>query len=133
MTVGFFYYMGMIERAQAAVKKYRSDPNGFTKRMTFTREDGSKSVVVYGMHSKIHMTTTTIGETINGKRPHVSVSESSLTDLGYPTRNSNNEVSMINDRIMVVDSSGQNCQYVITQTFPDETLGLIVCILGDSE
>lgn len=101
--------------------------------MTFTKKDGSLSVVVSGMHSKIHMTTDTEGNTINTKRPHISVVESALNDLGYSTRNANNECNLKDDKVYVIDSTGVTCQYVIAEPFPDETLGLIVCFLRDVE
>lgn len=125
--------MGMIEQATADIKRIRTDPAGFTKRMTFTKSDGIMSVMIYGMHAKIHMTTNTMGETINAKRPHVSIAESALTDLGYITRNAANECSLKDDRVTVIDSAGINCQYIITEVFPDEAVGIIVCMLKDIE
>jgi hypothetical protein len=125
--------MGMLEQAQADIKRIRTDPNGFTRPITFTKADNSKTVTVYGMHAKIHMNTTTIGEVVNGKKAHVSVSESSLTDLGYVTRNDKNECSIKDDKVTVLDSVGFLCDYIIREIYPDEAVGLLVCILGDFE
>lgn len=125
--------MGMLEIAQAAVKRIRTDPNGFTKRLTFTKKDGSVSAIIYGMFSKIHMTTGTDGEAINTKRPHVSIAESALNDLGYTTRDANNECNLKDDKIFVADSTLVSSQYIIAEIFPDETLGIIVCFLRDFE
>lgn len=123
----------MIERAQSAVKKYRTDPGGFTKRITITKADGSFSAYVYGMHSKINMLTQTLDNAVHSKQAYVSIAEDALNDVGYPVRNSDGEVSLMNDLIMVADSTGTQCKYKIREVIPDETLGLLVCFLIDSE
>lgn len=125
--------MGMLEQAQADVKRIRQDPNGFTKQITFIKKDGSLTVTVYGMHSKINGAIDTMGNFVNAKKAHVSVSEGTLNDAGYFVRDGNNEVSMIGDKVAVKDSSGLLCQYEISETIPDETVGLIVCFLHDFE
>ncbi len=125
--------MGMLEQAQADIKAIRTDPNGFTRRMTFTSKDGVSSAIIYGMHAKIHMAVDTDGSTINSKRAHVSIAESALTDLGYPTRNAQNECSLKDDKVSVVDSTGVLWQYKISEIFPDETVGIVVCFLKDFE
>lgn len=123
--------MGMLEQAQADIKRIRTDPKGFTKPITFTSPDGLSIVTIPGMHAKIHMAVDTEGQTVNSKKAHISISESALTDLGYVTRNANNECSLKDHKVSVVDSAGINCQYIIREVFPDETVGLIVCFLGD--
>lgn len=123
----------MLEMAQSDVKRIRTDPNGFTKQITITKKDGSVTATVYGMHAKINQTTDTVGNIINAKKAHISVSEGALNDAGYSVRDSNNEVSMQGDRVQVTDSAGFLCDYVISETMPDETLGLIVGFLYDFE
>lgn len=125
--------MGMLEQAQADIKRIRTDPAGFTRSMNFISKDGINSVYIRGMHSKIHMAVDTEGQNVNSKKATASISESSLTDLGYPTRDAKGECSLKDDKVDVVDSTGVLCHYIIREVFPDETVGLIVCVLGDFE
>jgi len=125
--------MGMLEQAQADIKRIRTDPNGFTRPMNFISKDGISLATIRGMHAKIHMAIDTEGQNVNSKKATVSISESSLTDLGYPTRNANGECSLKDDKVDVVDSTGILCHYIIREIFPDETIGLVVCVLGDLE
>lgn len=121
----------MLETAQAAVKRIRTDPTGFTTSILFTSPTGTTATVL-GMHAKVHMAASVIdGDFVNSKRAHISVSESSLTDLGYVTRNANNEIDLKDHRVAVTDSAGILCQYIIRECFPDERLGLLVLFLGD--
>jgi hypothetical protein len=124
--------MGMIETAQADIKRIRTDPNGFTKSIFF-RAPTSETATIFGMHAAIHMGTDTDGQVVNAKKAHVSISESALTDLGYPTRNAAQEVDLKDHRVSVTDSTGITKEYIISETFPDEAVGLIVCFLKDFE
>jgi hypothetical protein len=125
--------MGMLEQAQADIKRIRIDPSGFTKLINLTKKDGSLTVTVRGMHAKIHGAIDTMGNVVNAKKAHISVSEGALNDVGYSVRNANNEVSMIGDKVSVIDSAGILCEYQIRETLPDESVGLIVCFLYDFE
>ena len=125
--------MGMIEQAQADVKRIRTDPRGFTKSMVFTKKDGSQTATIYGMHAKINQTMDTMGNIINGKKAHISIAEEALTDRGYTVRDGNSEVALIGDRVSVADSTGVVREYEIRETIPDQTVGLIVCFLFEFE
>ncbi len=87
---------------------------------------------VKGIHVKHHLSfDSETGKSVNGKRAHVSVSEKFLVDAGYPVRNSKLQVEMEDHLVKVIDSTGVLFTYVIRETFADERVGLIVCILGD--
>lgn len=124
--------MGMLEQAQADIKRIRTDPAGFTKSLAFTSPDGQQATI-YGMFAKIHMATDTDGNAVNVKKAHVSVSESALTDLGYTTRDAGNLCTLKNHKVLVTDSTGVVYSGIIREIFPDDTIGLIVCFLGDFE
>lgn len=123
----------MLEQARADVKRIRTDPSGFTKSFTITKRDGSLTATLLGMHAKINGVIDTTGNFINAKKAHISVSEGALVDAGYPVRNAKNEVDMFGDKVSVMDSAGIQCEYQIRETYPDETVGLIVCFLFDFE
>jgi len=70
---------------------------------------------------------------VNTKNAHISFSEQQLIDALYPYRNTGDEVALFNHKIDVKDSTGNIKNYVIREWFPDETIGVILCILGDFE
>lgn len=125
--------MGLMEQAQADIKRITGDLVGFAQSMTFVSADGTKTATINGLHAKIHMATDTDGNTVNSKKAHVSISESALTDQGYTTRNSKDECSLKGHKVTVVDSTGVSWQYIIREVFPDEAVGLIVCFFNDFE
>ena len=123
--------MGMIETAQAAVKRIRMDPNGFTKSMQFTAADGITMATIRGMSAVIHLGVDNQGEFVNTRKAHISFSESSLSDTGFPVRDQNGTLIIKGNRVDVIDSTGEIEQYVIREIYPDEAVGLLVCMLGD--
>ncbi len=125
--------MSMFDVAQAAIKRITSDPGGFTRSMTFSYPDASKFATIYGIHTKIHFAINTMGDRVNSKKAHISFSESALTDQGYVTRNAALELAIKDHFVTVIDSSGNVGRYIIIEQYPDETVGFVVCILGDVE
>lgn len=121
----------MIETAQAAVKRIRTDPNGFTKTIQFIAVDGITTATIRGMSAVIHLGVDNQGEFVNTRKAHISFSESSLSDTGFPVRDQNNVLILKDNRVNVIDSTGEVEQYVIREIFPDEAVGLLVCMLGD--
>lgn len=125
--------MGLLEQAKADIKQITSDLDGWSVEHVLTTPDDVTSVTVNGLHTKHHLSVDTDGHNVNSKNSHSSFSEEVLTDAGYTVRNANGEVALINHKLTVKDSTGIDKQYVISEAFPDETIGLIVCILRDFE
>lgn len=128
--------MGLIERAKQDAKTFTTNTNDFGVSITLTRPASvgvlEVSATVTGYHTKHHTSwDPESGEVIDGKRAHITVSEVELDGFSYPVRNANQEVAMIGHRVAVADSTGVAKNYIVRQTFPDETLGIIVMILGD--
>ncbi len=75
----------------------------------------------------------TTGAPMAGKTSRVSIAESLLIDVGYPTRNADPKpkVWMKGHYVSFVDSTGLTYSAVITETIPNEMTGEIVCMLGD--
>lgn len=72
------------------------------------------------------------GLPIIGKNNHCTFSEQTLNDLGFATRNQSNEVIVKGWLVSWSDTTGIH-KYKIEEPSPDETLGLIKCILGEYE
>jgi hypothetical protein len=122
--------MGLIDQAKSDIARFTSNTDEFGVSISFT-SPASDTATVVGLATKHHLTISTEGTPVNGKNAHISVSESKLIDAGYPVRNGNGEVDLKRHRVSWKDSTGNVRNYVINQWFPDETIGLIVCILGD--
>ena len=123
--------MGLVAQAQADIKEITSNPDDFGVEITLIAPT-SETAVIIGLHTKHHLGIDTDGLPVNSKKAYVSFSENTLiaANASYPIRNTNGEVELKNHRVKVKDSTGTLCQYVIREWFPDEEVGLIVCILG---
>lgn len=98
-----------------------------------TLDDGAGNLTtVKGLATKHHLgVDPDTGAAINAKNTHISISEQVLIDAGYPVR-INDEVAMKGRKVNYTDSAGVDALYRINEVWPDETLGLIVMILGDA-
>lgn len=103
---------------------------GFAVEATLTPA-GGQPVSVNCLAMKHHNSVDTDGMPINSKNVHASFSESNLTGLGLNVRDTNGEVNMRNWILTYPDSSETDKSYIVKETMPDETVGIIVCILGD--
>ena len=116
-------------RAKADMKRFIIG-GGFEVSMTLT-PPGGEPVSVSTLATKHHNSINTDGLPVNSKNAHVSFIESDLTDKGLTVRDSAGEINLRNWRVSFADSSDVVKNYIIKETMPDETLGVIVCILGD--
>lgn len=120
----------LLNRARKDSKKYVTT-GGFEENICIQTPDGLKSLSTTGFVSKHWINFDTDGNAANSKNAHICLDEDKLVLGNYPVRNLNQEVFLLKHRVTVKDSSGLDKKYVIIETFPNETLGLIVCILGD--
>lgn len=119
-----------LERARKHAKKYVTK-GGFEEDIILESSTGLHRIETKGFATKHWINFDTDGNAANAKNAHVCLDEDQLKELNYPIRNKDNEVFLRGHKIEVEDSSGIVKKYVINEWFPDETLGLIVCILGD--
>lgn len=124
--------MGLLDQARADIEQITSDADGFTVDATFTAPN-AQVATIRCLHTKHHLGFDTDGNRINAKNAHVSFAENKLkvANVNYPIRNVAGELNMKGHKVAAKDSTGVSKNYVIREHYPDETLGLIVCILGD--
>lgn len=120
----------ILEAAKADAKKYVTS-GGVEEDITISTPAGDISLQIRGLATKHHINFTSDGLPVNSKNAHVCIDEQVLSDANYPVRNNNQEISLKKHRISFPDSSGVVKNYIIKEHFPDETFGLIVCILED--
>lgn len=122
--------MGILDLARRDTQDITENSDtGFAVEITLTAPTGEVAVI-NGLHTKHHLAIDTDGNQVHSKNAHISFSEYSLDGLDYPLRNSKGEVDLTNHKVFVKDSTGLQKKYVIRERFPDETVGLIVCILA---
>jgi len=124
--------MNLIDQAKADIEQITSNLNEFAVEIIFTSPT-EQTATISGLHTKIHLGVDTDGLAVNSKKAHISFSEKFLTDASYPVRNSSGEVNLRNHRVSVKDSTGNLKNYTVKEIFPDETIGLITCMLDDFE
>lgn len=130
---GFFYFysMSIIARAKADWKKFSQEIE-----LTFTKKDGSETAVVMGIGTRHSLSMDTDGIPVNMPNNHVSFSEELFNEANasYIIRpNNGEEIKMIGDRVSFLDSTGTAREHIIKQAWPDQTVGMIVCILENEE
>jgi hypothetical protein len=125
--------MGLLEQARADIKQITGNTDEFAVNATFRAPaPGNQTMTIPVIHTKHHLGQDSEGRPKNTKNAHISFSESAVP-AEYPIRNTTGEVSLHGHQVTVKDSTGTDKQYMIREWFPDETLGLIVCIMGDFE
>lgn len=122
--------MGLYEKAISDAAQITGDLSGFAVPMTITAPT-SETVTFKGLTTEINLDVNSDGEIINSKKSTAAFAEKHLTDAGYPVRNSRDEVAIVGHRLSVKNSTGRVKEYVIQKCFPDETIGLLTCILSD--
>jgi hypothetical protein len=124
--------MGLIDQIKSDIEDITSNAEEFGWPLIFTTPDAAGTVTVTGLYTKHHIQIDPeSGRQINVKNAHCSVSEKFFTAAGYPCRDANNEVQMKRHKVRTTDVSGITWDYVVQESFADETTGLIVFILGD--
>lgn len=117
--------MGLLDIIKSDIESITSNLNEFGVSITLTSTN-NVSTILTGIHTKHHLGIDTDGNMVNSKKASIAFSEKFLS-----CRNSNEEISLTNYRVNVKDSTGVTKKYIVQQWFPDETIGLIVCILED--
>jgi hypothetical protein len=123
--------MSLLAQAKADIEQITSEPTGFSAELIFTSPNND-AATIRGLFTEHHLAIDTDGNQVNAKNSHISFSEKFLTDAGYPVRNAGGKVFVKDHRVRVVVAPlNIDRTYVIRENFPDETVKLIVCILGD--
>ncbi len=111
--------------------KFFVNKGGFQETITMVTPSNDKTISLTGLATKHWINFDTDGMPVNSKNVHVCIDESKLIELSYPTRNAKGEIALLKHKVSFADSSGLIKNYIVRENFPDETLGLIVLILGD--
>jgi hypothetical protein len=124
--------MSIFDRAKRDWQKHTTGNDGVP--ITLTNADTVPATCkVVGFATKHHIGFDTDGILVNSKNAHISFSEKQCTDASFSLRNAAGEVDLKGYKVEWKDSTENSIKYVIREWFQDESLGVIVCILGDYE
>lgn len=116
--------MGLTEISQLDAQSITSDLDGWGVTAVLTPASGQPAS--FGvLHTVHHMGQDTDGNISNTKQASIAVSMNLLDTSLYPYRNASGEVSFKNHSAVF---NGSN--YIVREWFPDETLRIVVLILG---
>lgn len=120
--------MGLEQAREDAIRYVEGN---FSKEVTLYTPNKSANYTIRGLASKHHLKVSpNTGLAINSENIHISFSEKTLNDLGIVTRDINNKVVLLNYLVKITESSYMQGDYKVIENWPDETLGLIICILS---
>lgn len=125
--------MNILDLARRHVREITGNvAGGFAVPATFIAP-GGETVTGAGLHKKVWTADQLPGEqAINARTAAFSMAEQIFIDAGYPYRDTKGEVLLKGHKVLVKDYR-MVYTYKVKEWFPDETLGLIVCILEDFE
>lgn len=104
---------------------------GFEEDIKLSNIDESLTIEIKGFATKHHINYDGDGNPINSQNAHLCITEDDLIKLSFPYRNQNGKIGLKQCKVLVKDSSGIEKKYIVIENFPNETLGLIVLILGE--
>lgn len=102
---------------------------GFETDITF--QTSGDPVVIRGLATKHHIGYDEDGMRVNTKQAQITINEADLVAANIPVRGTSGEVNLTKRIVSYADSTGNTASYIIRENYPNETLGHIVCILGD--
>lgn len=120
----------LLNRIRKDSKRYISK-GGFEENIILESPFSGLSIETNGFVTKHWISFDENGNQVNSKNAHICIDEDDLVLKEYEVRNHNDEIDLNRHIVRVPDSTGKTKDFVIVNVFPDETLGLIVCILGD--
>ena len=123
--------MSLTDRAKTDWQRHTTNNNEWGVSISLETPDSSSQIDITGLATKHHIGIDTDGNLVNTKNAHISFSEQPLIDAAFAIRNADGEVDLEGFIVIWKDSTGGDKKYVINEWFPDETVGVIVCILGD--
>jgi len=118
----------LIQRARLDAQRYLE--GSFSVELTLDPNNGDDAIIVQGLatrHSTTYNPDTGLEQV--GENCHCSFSEQTLNDAGVTTRDARGKLILRNWLVSWDDITGI-ANYKIREVYPDESLGLIKCLLA---
>lgn len=123
--------MSVLALAKEGWEKFSQ--SSFDLDLNLVSPDGLQTAVIKGIGTDNERTLDTDGQEMIGRIVHIGFSENALLTAfpNYPTRNDKDEVSLQSHLVSFLDSRGVLKDYKVKQTYPDSTIGMIMCDCSD--
>lgn len=122
--------MGLLETARQDMGDIIGSENDFSIPMVLIKPDKTE-INIIGLHTRHHLGVNTDGQTVESRTSHAAFMETQVTGQGESIRNGQGDVDLDKWTLKAPDSTGTEHTYAFQKRFPDETFGLITCILED--
>lgn len=125
--------MNILQKAKADWRKLSQ--SAFDLELTFTNPDG-ETATIKGIGTRHSLSMDTDGMPVNMPNNHVTFCEELIQEANadYIIREpGSEEVKMTGHRVAFADSTGTVQEHIIKQAWPDQTVGMVVCILENEE
>lgn len=116
----------ILELAKRDARRYVNS-GGFEVNLLITPTVGDP-VTIQGLTSRHSQGFDTNGKPIVSDNAHCSFSEVDLTNEGLTTRNSQGDL-IVKDWVVQFTDAISATTYLISEAYPDNTLGIIKCML----
>lgn len=123
----------LLQQIRKDARRYATS-SGWEEDIQLSTPDQSLSVPLKGWHTKHKINQDTDGGIVASTNVHILLAEDDLIAVSYPYRNSRNQVIELKEhKVAAKNNAGQIIDYVIKESHPSESLGLIVCILSEMD
>jgi hypothetical protein len=128
---GIFFYMGLLEQARADARKILGDLAGWATMLTFTSPMGEITTINGTFFKRTIPVMGGDGTPMNARHIHITFAEAEMIESYYEIRNDAGKVDLKDHLVSCADSTGVTHTYIIREWHPDETLGIVRCMVGD--
>lgn len=124
--------MSLTERAKMDMQSITSNTRDWGVTATLTDLTGETATVVV-LHTRHNTAYTPEGELVNVPTASVAISDVKVLEANpdYSYLNSSGEITYMGHSLNVADAAGNVKNYVVSENYPDEKLGMTILILQD--
>lgn len=122
--------MSLLEHARLLWKRTTTDTGDFAMEAVFT-SPANQTAGVKVWHTRHQMAIDELGHAINANQAHVTVSEQTLLDADYTTRNVDGKIELTGHRVTITYPTGEERTYQVQNQFPNETIKTITLLLTE--
>lgn len=126
--------MSLVERSRRDMQSITSKMSDFAVPAIFT-DLSSEVAEVNVIHTKHNLGYTPEGVEMNVRTSSIAVSNTKVLEANadYSFLNAKSDVTYLGHSVTVPDSNGIQRNYIVSENYPDENLGLTVLILGQKD
>lgn len=122
--------MSLYEQNKRDIEQITTDVSGFSIELSFTSPNND-TATIRGQYTDHSNAFDESGLPMTGKMSIAFVSEQLLIDASYPTRTTENLITLTNHKVTINYADGTSKRYVVAETRPDYTINFITLFLSE--